>query len=239
MNIKIYQGKQTLEKANVNVVIDVIRAFTVSHQAFLAGIDEIHLLNTIEDGMAFKQANKHCILSGEVNAYKIPEFDLGNSPYNISQLDLKDKKLGQKTTNGVSVTLQSLNADHVIVTGFSNANATAKYIKTLYEQFEGNEFIVNLIASHPTGDEDVACAEYIKHLLLENYDSIQVILEDVVHRILRCDAAQKFIEVEKNEFSILDLVLCMTSTHEDFVMKIDGECNDINPVIKKEELCMD
>lgn len=39
MNIHIYQGNEiTPEDGDANIVIDVIRAFTVAHHAFLGGV---------------------------------------------------------------------------------------------------------------------------------------------------------------------------------------------------------
>ncbi len=212
--ITLYQGKQALAYADVNIIIDVLRAFTVSDYAFQQGVERIILASN--ENEAFQLRDENTYLSGEKNGgYQIPNFDYGNSPYALSMISLHDKQLVQKTTNGVAVTLTSLNAQHVFVTGYSNAYTTAKYISTLKQCQK-----INIIASHPTGDEDLACAEYIKAILLNQYDQRQHLEEVTVYRILNSEAAQKFHDPKNTKFSILDLGLCIINTRNNFVMKV-------------------
>jgi len=235
MKINIYQGIQSeLDYANVNIIIDVIRAFTVSYYAFVSNVKEIQLVDTIENALAFKEKSKEYILSGEVLGYKIKEFDYGNSPYDISNINLNNKKLVQKTTNGVTATLNALNAKNIFVTGFVNYMAVVKKVKILENQFEGNEFIVNIIASHPTGDEDLACAELIEDVLFNNAN-IRSLEEKTISRILKSDASYKFIDDSNQEFSVLDLLLCVKLIEDDFVMSL-SEIADGLPIIYKEEI---
>ena len=65
------------------------------------------------------------------------------------------------TTNGVRATLNNLTSEQVFVTGFANAKQTALFIKANIAETSK----VNIIASHPTGDDDLACAEYISSIL--------------------------------------------------------------------------
>ncbi|WP_197477492.1 2-phosphosulfolactate phosphatase, partial [Alcanivorax sp. HI0044] len=70
----------------------------------------------------------------------------------------------------------------VLVAGLVNAEATANYLR------KQNPPTVVLVASHPTGDEDVACAEYIRHLLGGEGITYQAARD----RTLNARAAQKF-----------------------------------------------
>lgn len=226
--IKIYQGKNTLAYADVNVIIDVLRAFTVSDYAFQQGVDSIILTSNKKEALQLSDENTY--LSGEESGgYKIPQFDFGNSPYALSKAKLQNKRLVQKTTNGVAVTLESLNAQHIFVTGFSNAKSTAEYISRL-KQCKN----INIIASHPQGDEDLACAEYIKAILLNNYENLQKLEESTVYRILNSEAAQKFHDINNKDFSILDLTLCSIATKNEFIMKVKQKNSQIT--IEKEML---
>lgn len=239
IKITIYQGKCVLEEAHVNVIIDVIRAFTVSHFAFMSGADEIVLVDSVETASHVYKEHPDYLLSGEIDGYKIESFHIGNSPYEISNIDLTGKTLVQKTTNGVTVALASLNAEHVYVTGFTNYRATVKRIKQLIKRCDDNMFVVNLIASHPNGDDDLACAELIKVCLTSDGMTLserQIHEEKAASRILYSKAAQKFLDRANRDFSILDIAMCMCPLNSDFVMEITQNRSAETPRIQKKEL---
>ena len=55
MPVAIYQGHHhSLAPADINIVIDVIRAFTVAHYAFIGGAEEILLVRTADETFAPK-----------------------------------------------------------------------------------------------------------------------------------------------------------------------------------------
>lgn len=217
MKIQIIQGNDhQLEDADVNVVIDVIRAFTVAHRAFINGANEIILVGTVDEAFRLKETYVDYLLAGEVGGLPIEGFDLDNSPVHIQQANLQGKSLIQKTTNGVKAALHSLNAKHILVTGFSNAKTTAEYIKNRIVK-EKPDLSIHIIASHPTDDDDLACAEYIAGLL--NKDN-RVSAGDVVKRIEASRAAQKFYDPNNPEFLREDIDLCVQEFPSDFVMKV-------------------
>jgi 2-phosphosulfolactate phosphatase len=224
IDINITQGKQQLAHADFNIIIDVIRAFTVSHYAFLKEIKEIILTNNIETAITLKKIYTPAITSGEINGYKISEFDYGNSPYDLYEAEISDKTLIQKTTNGVAVTLASLNADNIFITGYSNAKSTIRYIHKMIENMNKDSIKINIIASHPSGDEDIACAEYMKFLFLNNNQKqYKRKEEETLYRILESEAAKKFLDSNNKDFTPLDLVLCTINKKSDFAMKIHIE----------------
>ena len=233
MNINIYQGKTNLEHSDVNIIIDVIRAFSVSFFAFKRHVDKIKLVNLEEEALLAKKKYPNSLLSGEVAGYKIDSFDFGNSPYEVSSKDLSGKTLIQKTTNGVAVALASLNASHVIVTGFNNAYSTALYVKDLLTTLNKESVTVNIIASHPDGREDFACAKYIEKLLLDDFSSIQKIEEETSSIILNSQAAKKFLDTSNHDFSILDLLLCASPFKSEFIMEVEMEGGNLPVIIKK------
>ncbi|MDZ4074151.1 MAG: 2-phosphosulfolactate phosphatase [Hylemonella sp.] len=215
--IRILQGSdQPYPDADINIVIDVIRAFTVAHVAFLRGVREILLVNTVEEAMTLKASDPALLLAGEIKGLGIPGFDLDNSPYRVAQAELEGRRLVQKTTNGVKATLAALEARHVFVTGYSNAMNTARHVRHLLAR-KGLR-TVNVIASHAQDDDDLACAEYIRDQIL-GLDQLRV--ADVVERIRRSRPAAKFLAVSAGDFEPRDLDICVRAVPSGFVMEVD------------------
>jgi len=215
--IRILQGSdQPYPEADINVVIDVIRAFTVAHVAFLRGVREILLVNTVEEAMALKAHNPAFLLAGEIGGLGIPGFDLDNSPYRLAQAELEGRTLVQKTTNGVKATLAALAARHLFVTGYSNALTTAAHVRQLLARDELRT--VNVIASHGQDDDDLACAEFIRDQIL---GLRQLSSEDVIGRIRRSRPAAKFLAEPPGKFEPRDLDFCIQSLPSAFVMEVD------------------
>jgi 2-phosphosulfolactate phosphatase len=215
MKVNIFQGHSpVLLSSNVNIVIDVIRAFTVAHYAFLRDAKEIILVGSSEEAFLLKTKNPHYLLAGETQGLPIEGFDLDNSPRRMAEADVAGKTLVQKTTNGVRATLNALEADAVFVTGFSNARKTAEFIKRNWSR----DSTVNIIASHPDGDDDLACAEYIKSTLL----GLECLTsEETIRRVKGCQPAQKFFDPCKPQFDSQDISYCIKELSGDFVMYVD------------------
>lgn len=185
MQIKISQGHNPPHNIHgITVVIDVIRAFTTSHEAFLGGASHIYPVSTAEDAFALRKEYPQGLLVGEIEALPIDGFDYGNSPWEMRHTDVRGRYLIMRTTNGVAATLRARDSREVLVGGLINAEATVNYIR------ERNPETVVLVASHPTGDEDVACAEYMSGLLGDK----GITLEEAQHRTRHAFAAQKFLD---------------------------------------------
>lgn len=233
LQIRTFQGtEQPYPPADINVVIDVIRAFTVAHIAFLRGVREILLVNTVEEAMALRSQHPGYLLAGEIKGLPIAGFDLDNSPYRFSQADIEGRTLVQKTTNGVKATLAALSARHLFVTGFSNAARTAAHVQRLLSS--GDCRSVNLIASHPVDDDDLACAHFMRDQILEQglIDSASV-----ASRIRSARSAAKFQTLQPNEFEPRDLDFCVRELESDFVMEVvrNGETPRIKRCFSKTE----
>lgn len=217
MPITIYQGNHhSPAPADINIVIDVIRAFTVAHYAFIGGAKEILLVGTAEEAFALKDTYPEYVLTGEEKGVGISGFDLDNSPKRMAEQDMADKCLIQKTTNGVTAALGALNAKHLFVTGFSNARTTAEHVKTL----AAKDCVMNIVASHPSGDDDMACAEYIKGII-EGTNAVTA--AESIERIKRSSVAEKFFDRSQPLFDPEDITYCTKELTGDFVMKVKQE----------------
>ncbi|MFZ3578479.1 2-phosphosulfolactate phosphatase [Virgibacillus sp. DJP39] len=216
MQINIFQGSETPSiPATITIVIDVIRAFTVSNVAFLGGANRIFLADSVQQAIKIKQENPDFLLAGEVNGLAVKGFDLDNSPFRIQKEFLVGKTLVQKTTNGVKATLNCLASEHLYVTGFTNARKTAEYVRDSLNN--NKQMTVNIIASHPSGDDDLACAEYIKSIL-EGSNSI--LADEVINRIKCSHVAEKFFNEENIGFMREDIFTCIKEFDSGFVMKV-------------------
>lgn len=217
IDVKIIQGSaEAYPAADINIVIDVIRAFTVSHVAFLRGAREIFLVNTVEEAFALRGQNPGYLLAGEVEGLPIAGFDLDNSPHTFSQANLESKSLVQKTTNGVKATLRALNAKTVLVTGLSNAKKTALYARRIATEMAHCR--VNIVASHPHDDDDLACAEYIRDQMLA-LGAID--LAEIQYRINASRPARKFFDPDQPDFKEKDIAFCVQEVDCNFVMEVD------------------
>ncbi|RAR40609.1 2-phosphosulfolactate phosphatase [Paenibacillus sp. MDMC362] len=227
MPIQIIQGHHhTLGASHINVVIDVIRAFTVAHYAFIRGVQGIILAGTLDDALRLKKIYPDFLLAGEIRGLPIPGFELDNSPARLHDFDLREKFLIQKTTNGVTATLNALSTEHLFVTGFTNARTTAEFIKRNLLKDDG--MMINVIASHPSGDDDLACAQYIAEIL---QDTNRISAEQTIERIRKSEAAGKFYDIEKPEFLREDISFCIQEIPSDFVMKVN--LNKNHPLIER------
>lgn len=217
IDVRIIRGtEQSVPAADINIVIDVIRAFTVSHVAFSRGTRSIFLVNTVDEAFALKARHPDYLLAGEIGGLQIEHFDLDNSPFRFSRADVEGKTLVMKTTHGVKATLSALNAEQIFVTGFSNARQTARHVRHLIANKSYRT--INVIASHEADDDDFSCAEYIRDQIL---DLGLIEPQAIMARIRNSRSAQKFQVAEKNSFEPRDLDFCMREVSSDFVMEVD------------------
>ena len=201
LDIQIVQGhRPPPNPGGITVVIDVIRAFTTAHEAFRGGARRIHLVATAEQALALKTAHPEWLLAGEIDALPIAGFDFGNSPWEIRQIDLSGQELVQRTTNGVIATLAARDSAAVLVASLINARATANWI------LSQPPAPILLVASHPDGDEDVACAQWLCQLLgAQGIDH-----EQAAQRTLASRAAQKFMRGDHPRLRAEDIRIAAT-----------------------------
>jgi 2-phosphosulfolactate phosphatase len=228
MNIKICREKASEETpSDINIIIDVVRAFTVAHLMFCRGVSKIFFFETIQDAFDFKKNNPDFILCGEMEGRAIANFDLDNSPVSIERANLVGKTIIQRTTNGTRVLKNNLSSNRILVAGLTCAENTANYVSQLAEIEQIRT--VNIIASHPSDDDDTACAEYIKGIIT---GSMSPSREETTERIRGSDGARKFLDSNNADFREQDFQKCLEEVSSNFVMLVDK--SDTPPSIKKE-----
>jgi 2-phosphosulfolactate phosphatase len=140
------------------VIVDVFRAFTTAAFCIAAGAREIVLVNDHEQALAMKRADPTLFLTGEIDGRPIPGFDSGNSPSAIERLDLKDRRVVQRTSSGTQGVVAAAGADAIMLGSFVIAAATVRYLRERADE-------VTIVAMGQNAledsDEDLACARYL------------------------------------------------------------------------------
>ncbi len=200
------------------VVIDVIRAFTFAKTAFDNGAERILLADEVDIARTLAAAHADSLLAGEVDALPIEGFDFGNSPAQIAGLDLSGRTIVHRTSNGTRMAIKALEcATHVLVTGLSNAQATAQKVSTLAADAATK---LLLVATHPTGDEDVACGDLLLSLLGQEGG---ISPDEAFDRTQASEAAAKFLDPAQPAFPATDMVHVLAMDPPDYAMQVTLE----------------
>ena len=108
-------------------VIDVFRAFTTAAVAFANGADQIIMVSSIEEALTLRDAGIGQVCMGEVRGRAPDEFDFGNSPFEISEIDFTGKTIIQRTSAGTQGVVAAANqADWLYAASLVTADATVR-----------------------------------------------------------------------------------------------------------------
>jgi 2-phosphosulfolactate phosphatase len=201
------------------VAIDVLRAFTTSAYLFDAGVHEIILVSTVEEAFELREALPGCLISGEVDGIKVPGFDLGNSPSEIPALDLRGKRIIQRTTAGTQGVILARNARAILATSLVNAAATVRYLAAQAPN-ELTLIQTGLLPDEGWGDEDVACADLIEARL----NGWEMDVDHIAERV-RLSRSGLHFDGTRPDFPASDLAYALQFDRFDFAMvveRIDG-----------------
>lgn len=153
------------QATGIAVIIDVFRAFSVACYAFDQGAARILPVAGIAEAKQRALSEKNSILIGERHGKKLPGFDLGNSPTELLDADVRGKTLIHTTHSGTQGLTRAFSADQILTGALVNAKATADYIKS---QNPDTVTLVRMgLEAVEDSDEDTICAEYLESLLLD------------------------------------------------------------------------
>lgn len=210
----------------IAVIIDVFRAFSFECYAVENNIKKIIPVASKELAYKLKKENPKYILAGERKGIMLPNFDYGNSPSQIKDIDLSNKVLVHTTSAGTQGLENAVNADEIITGSLVNSSAVANYIR------KGDFEEVSLVCMGNNGtyiaEEDELCGWYIKNLLESNECDISVQMES-----LKFTAGRKFFDPSTNmHFPQQDFYLCTALNRFDFVLKFEYDHNGIGYIKK-------
>lgn len=217
--MKILNGNLTsCEKASgLVVVIDVIRAFSAAAFAFGLGAKRIILAGEVAEAISLRGRFEDAILMGEDRGIRPDGFDYGNSPGELmSGPGFAGGTIIQRTSRGTQGVVRATNASLLLTASFSNAQATVDYIRSLSPAMV---WMINTGAdASGYGDEDAACADYLRDLLLGEDVEPEPYLERVKNSKINREV---FANPDKPNYPAADIALCTDLDRHDFAMVVD------------------
>lgn len=221
MDIQILQ---LLEGARVaqglTVVIDVFRAFSVACYAFGQGATRIFPTGSVEEAHALKAQNPDWLLVGERRGERPAQFDFGNSPSEIENVDFSGRTLIQTTSAGTRGLVNARGASEIITGSFVNASAILDFIQA--QQPPKVSLVCMGNAGKEEAEEDTLCAHFLRDSLLGARPDFAVLREQLANSL----ASQRFLNPEKATAPRRDWDLCLDLNRFGFVLRaVRGEHN--------------
>lgn len=213
--LSLLRGAQEAE--GTTIIIDVFRAFTTAAVAFACGAERIVLVAEVDEALALRRRGVGHLCMGEVNGKRPPDFDFGNSPYEVSQADFTGKTLIQSTRAGTVGASAATAATTLYVGSFVIATATVRAILALAPP------LVSIVAMGSAGrwrsDEDEQCALYLRNLLQGRRPDA----EAVQKLVLAGEEAQKYGDPAQPHFHPRDPEIALHIDRYPFAMRVQRE----------------
>ena len=190
------------------VVIDVLRAFTVSAYALAGGALECRLVRTIEEAQALAASIPGAVLCAEEDGLPVAGIAISNSPTQIAQADLKGRILVQRSSAGTLVATEATGED-MFAASLVVARATVQ--ACLLRQ--PNTLTLLASADHP---EDHACVQYMEGIIRGKGTD----LERLLNPLRQSDRYQALSSGRWPGFPASDLELSLEPDRFDFAMPV-------------------
>ncbi len=204
------------------VVIDVLRAFTVSAFALAGGARECLLVPTVDEALRLAAAIPGAVISAEENTLPIPGIEISNSPTLITRADLKARTLVQRTSAGTPV----INAVREELDTFAGSLAVVS--ATAQACLSRRPDTITLVAS---GDfpEDHACGRYMQAVI----EGREVDLRRLLAPLYESDRYAKFARGDWPGFPKTDLDLSLAPDRFDFAMPARREAGHVRLTVQR------
>jgi 2-phosphosulfolactate phosphatase len=140
-------------------VIDILRATTVMCAAMSHGAKAIIPVASTEEALRLAQTigSADLLLAGEKNCVRIPGFNLGNSPLEMTESAVRGKTLIVTTTNGTKALLACQGAAGVYPAAAANLTAAAERAGEVLER-DGDLLVVCAGRDGAFSLDDAYCA---------------------------------------------------------------------------------
>ena len=108
------------------VIVDVLRATTIITTMFHQGLKKLIPVKDLDEAKKYKE--KGYLISAERNGKKIDFADFGNSPFDYTPENIKDRTLVYSTTNGTNTINIAKKSEMVLIASFLNFTSIADYL---------------------------------------------------------------------------------------------------------------
>lgn len=210
--LSLLQGAKRAK--GVAVVIDVLRAATTAAYALALGAERIIPTDSVREAMRLKEGHPDWLLMGERGGRRLEGFELGNSPWELRDKDLRGRTIIHATSSGTRGIIQALGAEEVLFAAFVNADATARYITSR------RPALISLVSMGEEAErpaiEDELCAEYIESLLVGR----RLRFEEMKERILGSFSASKFFDPKQPQYHPEDIEMALQLDGFGFAMRV-------------------
>jgi len=212
LRLSLVEGSK--EARGLTVVIDVFRAFSTAAYVMANGAEIIHPVGSLEEAFRLRELHPDWLLMGERGGRKVPGFDYGNSPYEVSGVDFTGRTVVQTTSAGTQGIVNAVGAEEILLGSFVMADAIIEYIT------RKNPEIVSLVAMGWGGrvksPEDESLAEYIEKRL----SGLEPDFASMKQRIREHPQGAKFFDPEQPEFVEGDFHCAMDLNRFSFCLRL-------------------
>jgi 2-phosphosulfolactate phosphatase len=195
------------------VVIDVLRAFTVSAYALAGGATACRLVRTVDEALRLSARIPGAVLSAEEDGLPVPGIPISNSPTQVHAASLSGRTLIQRTSAGTQAAAAAQGAERLLAGSLVVASATVRAILAWRPE------VVTLVASRQEHEEDQACAHHLE-ALLRGQDSD---LESRLAAFSRSERYQRLAAGTTPGFPPTDLALSLSLDRLDFALPIQRD----------------
>ena len=195
----------------VVIVVDVLRAFTVSAYALAGGAAEVLYAADLDQARRVAASIPGAVLSAEVDGLPVPGIAISNSPTMVAGAELAGRTLVQRSSAGVqALAAAAPSAGRLVAASLVVAAATARAVTALRPE------LVTIVASRADHEEDPACAEYLAGLLRGERPDLAALLGPL-------RASQRYRRLAAGEqpgFPASDLHLALAADRFEFALPV-------------------
>jgi 2-phosphosulfolactate phosphatase len=229
MKISIYSLLEGATRATGTVaVIDVFRAFTTAAVTLANGASRIIMVGSVEEALALRDGAIGQVCIGEVRGQAPEQFDFGNSPFEVREVDFSGKTIIQRTSAGTQGIIAAASlAEYIYASSLVTADATVRAI------IAGGADQISLVAMGDNGrkrtDEDELCAIHLRNRLQDRSSDP----EAVRRLILAGGEIPRFHDPARPHLHPEDVEIALDIDRYDFAIRVKIE--DGRPVARMEK----